>query len=999
MEFSPVNKKNRQRSILHPNDVFVGRDRELQELTAGLESSAAGSGRIFMISGEAGIGKTRLARELASRAKQQDVCVLWGRCFEDAGVPSYWPWIEVIRRFLDTHDGDELQQTLGVGAVELARIVPEIRGKVPNLPTVGRRDPAEVRFRLFDSIVAFVQRAAENKPLLLILDSLHCADRSSLRLLEILSQSVDQFPLLVVCSCRNIRPSRDHPLTETLGELSGHAHFQNLELGALNVDEVARFVSSAMEDSLSPEQTESIHRRTDGNPLFVLEVIRILLHAPQLLHDDFEATVWSDLIPHAIRAAISKRLNLLSNSSNRVLIVASVLGPQFGLRELECILREEPAGVVADATDEALSVSLLEESSDSAGRYRFPHALFREAIAARLTPADRNQLHDKIGFALEELYRDDIGNHVIELSHHFSKSGTDAGKKKGIQYLTAAGEAALAIYAIEESVVHFRSALAAIGSRPMDSETASILTGLSRALFRSDPTAEAKSCVTRAFEYYEGKGDATRAADAVDFSFMPHIVSRWSTSAAFVKEMTQRALTLVSPNSLDAGRLLCQYGQCHSIEGNSDSASAIFQQALDISQREGDVSLEARVWSFWAEARKSNLQLVRALEDSSKAINLARAAQDSRTERLMLHVRGFHFVALGNLTNAQMDVNELNKFDAGLRIGWLPFGGYHVQECIYQFAGDWKMARGCIDRALRRHPNDMFTLQNLAILEYELGNLRESDACLAKIVSKVRNTDPRGTYVGSAMECVALARLSHLSDAENRMNLVKSTAESILASPFADPFTAVNARAGLCLIALQRAGIKKATEQDLGDMERLKGSMNPWGSLSFDRLLGLMNQALGRRESAERHYNDAIDFLGNAGYRPELAWTLYDFAGLLLSQNNTAGHEKAKSRLDQALSITQEVGMRTLAKLVSQRLSGAEPLSGELDHKPPFLSKRETEVLRLIAKGKTNREIAYDLFISENTVGNHVGRILAKTKTTNRTEAALFASRNGLVDA
>ena len=146
-------------------------------------------------------GKTRLAQELGYYAREIDVNVLWGRCYEDSGVPPYWPWIEIVRGYLDTHGNSELRQVLGSGAGDLAEIVPEIREMLPDIPVPEKLEQEEARFRLFDSIRAFIKRAAVQRPILLILDNLHCADRSSLRLLEILAQDVGQCPFLVVGSC------------------------------------------------------------------------------------------------------------------------------------------------------------------------------------------------------------------------------------------------------------------------------------------------------------------------------------------------------------------------------------------------------------------------------------------------------------------------------------------------------------------------------------------------------------------------------------------------------------------------------------------------------------------------------------------------------------------------------------------------------------------------------------------------------------------------------
>ena len=552
----------------------------------------------------------------------------------------------------------------------------------------------------------------------------------------------------------------------------------------------------------------------------------------------------------------------------------------------------------------------------------------------------------------------------------------------------------MAIYAVDEAVANYRDALAAIGFPPSDDGSARILARLSRALFSISDTIEAQSYLLRAFEYYERTADVARAVDVVDFSMMPSLISRWSASAGFINSLTKRALKIVSPESLEAGKMLCQYGRFLTIEAGYDAASDVFRQAVDIAKRKGDLQLEARIWSFWADAAKSNLRVEQFVENSSRATEMSRTARDINSERYMLHQRGFHFLATGDPATAKMHVNEMLKFHEQNPADQLPYGSYHIEQCIEQFSGNWEKARDYIDRVLYRRPGDRFSTQNLAILEYELGNLKESESCLEGIASRVKNRDPHGSYVGSAMECMSLARLLIITDDDGRKSLVKSTSESILRSPFVEPFTAAHATAALGLLALGCGDTEIAARLDVVQLEGMKGTLTPWGNVLFDRLLGRLNQFLGKNEAAELHYRDAIDFCRKAGYLPELAWTFYDFASLFLSGSDAEHRQIAGSRLNKALAIADELSMRSLSEQINKRLMETEDKSPGIGHS---LSKREIEVLRLLARGKTNREIAYDLFISEYTVGNHVSRILAKTKTTNRTKAALFASHRGLI--
>ena len=167
--------------------LFVGRQHEIAELTAALEDALAGQGRLVMLVGEPGIGKTRTAQELAVLAEQRGAQVLWGRCYEEQGAPPYWPWVQAIRAYVQQVDAEQLTAELGSGSADIAEIIPDLREKLPDLGTPPALEPEQARFRLFDSITSFLKNAAQHQPLLLVLDDLHWADRSSLLLLEFLA--------------------------------------------------------------------------------------------------------------------------------------------------------------------------------------------------------------------------------------------------------------------------------------------------------------------------------------------------------------------------------------------------------------------------------------------------------------------------------------------------------------------------------------------------------------------------------------------------------------------------------------------------------------------------------------------------------------------------------------------------------------------------------------------------------------------------------------------
>jgi predicted ATPase len=217
----------------------------LEVLRDAFEQAAAGHGRIVMLAGEPGIGKTRTAQELAGHAAQHEAAILWGRCHEEAGAPPYWPWVQVIRASLRDAN-PEFLAGLGAGAGDIADIVPEIRDLLPGLErSVPLADPSEARFRMFESIRQLLAGLSRHRALLIVLDDLHWADGPSLRLLEFLAPELGESRTLLIGTYRVTELSRQHPLSNALGSLARVPHFARLNLAGLNAEEVLDFIATA----------------------------------------------------------------------------------------------------------------------------------------------------------------------------------------------------------------------------------------------------------------------------------------------------------------------------------------------------------------------------------------------------------------------------------------------------------------------------------------------------------------------------------------------------------------------------------------------------------------------------------------------------------------------------------------------------------------------------------------------------------------------------------
>jgi len=388
---------------------FIGRGPELQALRAAIDRAEAGTDQLALLAGDAGMGKTRLCQEVAAEAARRNIPTVWGRCFEEPGAPPYWPWIRAIRTLIGSWDDARLRSLLGDEAAPIAGIVPEVLHRLGDLPPVGALETDQLRFQLFHAITQVWQRIAAESSLLLILDNLHWADPSSLRLLSFLAADLGAHRLMLLGTYRQTELSRQHALGESLADLTRYPSYQRLHLTGLSRDETEQFLYSAGGASPAPDVLATIHERTEGHPLFLVETVRYLLaetRTGSLREQDAASALKA--IPEGVRAIIGKRLNRLSPSCTHLLSIAACIGRAFSLELLLPLVSESSEEALFGSLEEALAARII-ESQTTPDRYQFSHALIRETLYDEMLPVRRTRLHLRIGELLEASHRDEAG--------------------------------------------------------------------------------------------------------------------------------------------------------------------------------------------------------------------------------------------------------------------------------------------------------------------------------------------------------------------------------------------------------------------------------------------------------------------------------------------------------------------------------------------------------------------------------------------------------------
>ncbi|MDQ4115618.1 MAG: AAA family ATPase, partial [Actinomycetota bacterium] len=381
---------------------FVGRTPEIATLRSQLAEAQAGRGSLAVVGGDAGIGKTRLAEELAAYAGGREVRVVWGRAREDDGAPPFWPWVQVLRRCAE-----------GVRAPEeIDRVRAELETASSDPHRFGLRDELvdarSARFRLFDRVVRVLREAATDRATLVILDDLHRADPPSLALLRFLAPSLPGTHLLVVGTCRTVDVD-DDLLTGVLGDAAA----EHLTLSGLDAADVGRYVDAVAGTPVPDRVARTLHAETDGNPFFVTELVRLLVAQGSLADTDPRRPG----LPPTVRLTIRHRLDRLTPGCAAMLETAAVLGREFSVPILERAAGKAP-GMFDDLVDEAARAAVVTSVPDDATRCRFVHALVRETIYESLSAEARCRWHRLAADALALVHGPDGGRHRAELVHH-----------------------------------------------------------------------------------------------------------------------------------------------------------------------------------------------------------------------------------------------------------------------------------------------------------------------------------------------------------------------------------------------------------------------------------------------------------------------------------------------------------------------------------------------------------------------------------------------------
>ena len=869
-----------------PRGGFVGRDSELDQLTRALEDALAGRGNVVLLAGEPGIGKSRLAEELIAEGRARGALVLVGRCWEAGGAPAYWPWVQSLRTYVRDSDSDALRSQIGAGATDLAQIIPELRERFADLPQPPAPESEGARFRLFDSLSGFLKNAAAAQPLVLVLDDLHAADTPSLLLLRFVARELGGSRLLIVGAYRDVDPTLTDELTTTLTELAREPVTRTIELAGLGEADVARFIELAAPRAPASDLGAAVHAETEGNPLFVGEIVRLLAAERRL---DAPATA-PLAIPQSVREVIGRRLRHLSDECNRVLALAAVLGREFDLDALAAASGLE-RGALLELLDEAMEARVVSEVPGAIGRVRFAHVLIRDAAYHRLARSRRAQLHRQVGDALEVLYSADLDAHLAELAHHFFESAAAGDGQKALDYARRAGARAVILLAYEEAIRLYELAIEALG--PETSATAPVRCELLLAL------ADAHG---RAGDSAAARATFLREADVARLAGLPEMLARGAAGYGgrflWAHALTDERLVPLLEDGLSAAgsadsvlrvQLLSRLAAALRHGPSRERRERLSEEAIEIARRIGDPATLAYALAAAAAALHAPDNARRRLAEGEEIVSLAVETGDM--ERLFDGHENSFWAAweLGDVERRGLELESMRRVAGELRQPaqhWM----LAVDEATLALSqGLFAEAPALIERAAATGEPVLAwgaaaaRRMQLFLLRREQGRLdgfeREVQDCAHEFPSPL----------------VYGAILAHVYACLERTEEAESLVAELMGRDLSDWHVDEEWLLSICLLADTCALLGDTrTAAPLYDLLLPYASLNaiavPELALgSTSRPLGVLATLLGRFDEAAEHFEEALRMNERMGARPWVAHTRTDYARMLLRRDAEEG--------------------------------------------------------------------------------------------------------------
>jgi adenylate cyclase len=914
---------------------LIDRAEEMDLLREAVDRALTGQGGLVFLHGEAGIGKTRLTRELGAYARSRGMQVLYGRCpalFRMDGVPPYILWSEVIKDYLETCSSEHLYKVIGFYPAEVAKLVPELKQKLDAMPQSFPINPQQEQNRLFEAVSQFITNISREAPLLVVLDDLQWTDPSSLLLLHYLARGVYRTPLLLLGAYRSTDIDAKHPLTPILTELNRERLLRSVSLKRMSLDDISEMIKQILEqDDVPTEFCKMVYEKTRGNPFFAEEVINSLKEEEVIYREENKwkiKEVTTIEFPETVKSVIKARISRLDEECQKVLTLASFIGNDFTL-EAMCAVTGIEESKLLELMDKMFKTGLIKERViRGEGICSFADILVRDVVYEDVSPLKRKKLHGVVGDALEKVYAKKIDEHFGELASHFVESGE---KDKALDYFLKAGEKAQKIYANNEAASYFQSALALLEGREGElREKGRVLEGLGdikRLVGEYDASIKYWNDALMLWKQLDEKETTARLhRKMANVSWL----NMGDTKKA--KEHHEAAFKILEtePESVELASLYEDMAGMVAMGATGDMAEALSwgEKAVELAEKLNAHEVMARSYMWLGEISSWLGERKKAPERFEKALKIALDNGYMETA-----VWAYDDLAIWTPTEENEKRREYYEkaFELAKKVGtvdWIALIGLHLGR-NYSGMGDMGKAVSMVEESvsLNRKIENMiqltWSLTWLGLFYEILGETDKSAQCFNEAVSISKGLDDfqaiLGAFTGLGW---SYYRKEEYAKAKELMEKGYEAAE----------------KHGAKWIQWSQWIIRTYLESgEIENAKRLIGSLQEFalkekskGLTAYaDVLRATMLRAQKKWEESIEQFEKSIQEFDALGARQ---WNMYDFADFVLCEyarvylerDQEGDREKAHNLLNQALEIFQKMEAKKDIERTQTRLINLE---------------------------------------------------------------------------
>ncbi len=956
---------------------FVGRTTELSQLEQLLEQAQAGSGSVALVSGSLGIGKTRLVEELCERSERSGAVTVKGAWYESNEIPAYLGIAEALAPLMTAAVAASLDRRSPYVRA-LANLGPEFAAVLGGHTPPGRSQPDE-QHRLWRGVAMLLQAAAQSAPTLVALDDLQWSDKGSLDLLSYLGREIKAQRVLIVVCYREEDVPPDHPVHRLIADLARQRALEHLRLDGLSKDEIGALLAFIAKSDVAAEFVDVLYDQTEGNPLFLEELVRhVLPEGKSRTKDVIRASELE--VPQGLKEIIGRRLSALSPPCRTLVEVAAVIGRDFEwpVAQIACELSTPDLHPVLD---EATQASVIRELGP--GRFTFAHPIMRAVAYGQIAPAERVVRHLRVAKAIETAYCGSVEGHVRDIARHLSAAGDIADPAMTVDYALRGARQARALFAFEEGAELLICGLRCLDRVPRSQDEPGkrdpLLLELAYAESALGHADEAIGIYRELLARYEALDDqpgATdvrrwlagcllqygRPAEALAVTREGLAKTAEERSYAYVSLVGSHAVALLFNGAVaEAGpwieklqelafddelRAVANHaaGAWHGWgTGDRTYAAACFQKAQELFTRHGfdgtaaqaasDHAVTAHFLGEFQESAEAEVQCEKLAGDVGRLSVLA----DLHAFRSLVRLQK------GNLQESQVERERWREGIAAL-------GG----ATIY---GQLARRAEALEALWRRGPRAALGLLDTSFLL--------NPPLMAPLLAEAGDHDGAARILGFLTKTLPT----------NGRGLLWLAAALPISS-------------ALC-------GLRRDEAADWHDaLDAYGGCLFDWFLVDIE--LGRIDAFMERWDEAERHFSRAQQLCLERGFRPFLGQVYYHRALMLLARRAPGDRRIAVSLLEDADQLFEGLGLEYLQANVRAALS--RPLRGRpSSSQRAGLTERELAVLALLAEGRSNHEIASELFVTDKTVEHHLAGIYGKLAVNGRAAAVARALKEGIV--